>query len=83
MNNYRLWLTWNTQGRELKALDVMDNLGMSMTWAALGLMLKPLEAMNNSWSTLWAQISRCYEQLRAIDDMKDFRSWAQRTRFYE
>ena len=27
-------------------------------------------------SRLWALDFRCYEQLRAINDMKDFESWA-------
>ena len=31
----------------------------------------------------WAQGSRCYEQHKVIDDMKDSRSWAQGSRCYE
>ena len=32
-------------------------------------------------SVLWSQGSRCYEQLKVLDDMNDFRSWAQGLRF--
>ena len=36
-----------TIGHELKALDAMNNLGLSMTCATLGRELKALNAMNN------------------------------------
>ena len=32
---------------------------------------------------LWAKASRCYEQLRVVDDMNDFRSWDEGSRCYE
>ena len=31
----------------------------------------------------WAQESKCYEQLKVVDDMKDSGSCAQGSRFYE
>ena len=37
--------------------------------------------MNNSAS--WAPTSRCYEQLKAMDNFNDSRSWAQGFRCYE
>ena len=35
--------------------------------------------MDDSMS--WAQGFRCYEQLKVLDDMNNFRSWAQGPRF--
>ena len=32
---------------------------------------------------LWAKASRCYEQLRVVDDMNDFRSWDEGSRCYK
>ena len=32
---------------------------------------------------LWGQGSRCYEQLKAMDDMNNSGSWAQGSRCYE
>ena len=31
----------------------------------------------------WVEGYRCYEQLRAMDDMNDFELWAQGSRYYE
>ena len=42
---------------------------------------KGLDDMNNTG--LWAQDSRCYEQLRAMVDMNDFGSWVKGSRCYE
>ena len=36
-----------TRGRELKALDVMNNLGLWMAWLTLDRELKVLDVMNN------------------------------------
>ena len=35
------------------------------------------------YSGSWAWGSRCYEQLKVVDDMNDSGSWAQATRFYD
>ena len=37
--------------------------------------------MNNFWS--WAYDSRCYEQLRPVDDMNDSRLSTQGFKYYE
>ena len=34
-----------------------------------------MDDMNDSWS--WAYDSKCYEQLRYVDNMNDFKPWAQ------
>ena len=31
----------------------------------------------------WSQGSRCYEQLRVVDDMSDSNLWAQASRYYD
>ena len=67
-----------TQGRELKALNVMNNSGLWMIAMIPGHELRALDAMNSS--RLWLIcISRahgfgCYELLGVMDDMNDLRS---------
>ena len=39
-----------------------------------------MDDMNNS--TSWAQASRCYELLKAMEDMNDLEPWSQGFRFY-
>ena len=34
-------------------------------------------------STSWAQVSRCYEQLKTMDEIKDSRSWGKGSRYDE
>ena len=51
-----------TPGRDLKALDFMKK-------------LRAIDDMKDFGS--WAQRSKCYEQLRAIDDINYFRLGAQ------
>ena len=62
LNNSGLWMTWATQGHELRIL-----------WAKSSIiyeLLKPLVHMNDSRS--WAQGSRwCYEQLKVMDEMNE------------
>ena len=43
----------DSRSHELKALDVMNNLGQWMIWTVLGRKLKALDAMNSSglWMT--------------------------------
>ena len=36
-----------TLGRELRALDAMNNSGLWITWATMGRELRALDAMNN------------------------------------
>ena len=40
-----------------------------------------MDHMNDSW--LWYQGSKCYEQLRVVDDMNYSGLWAQGSRCYE
>ena len=40
-------MTWITLGRELKALDAMNNLDLWMTCSTLGHDFRPLDAMNS------------------------------------
>ena len=81
MNNLGLWLTWKTSGCVLKALDAMNNSALSMTWKTLGCEFRALNAMNNSVVDdmkdfgSWGHDSRCYEHLKAVDDMNEIRLW--------
>ena len=78
MNNSGLWMTWMTQGCEFKALEIMNNLGLWMTRTTPIHELRAIDAMNSSrlWliCTSWAHDFGCYELLRVMDDMNDFRS---------
>ena len=79
MNSLGLWMTWATPGRDLKALDVMNNLELYEWYEQLRIpwvqvsrwyeLLKALVEVNNSRS--WAQGSRCHEQVRVMNDMND------------
>ena len=49
--------------------------------------IRPLDAMNHSrfrilWkkSASWTQASKCYEKVRAMDDIKDFGLWTRGSR---
>ena len=89
MNNSWWWMTWTILGHELKALDTMNSSRLLLAWATLGYDLRVM----NLWTTwsyawyewpevLWPQFYRCYEQLRVVDNINDFASWAQVTRCY-
>ena len=58
----------------------MDNLGLCMTRTTLGRELRTLDTMNNfvdmNDSESWDQGSKCYEQLRIVDDMSYSWLWA-------
>ncbi|RVW71898.1 hypothetical protein CK203_058392 [Vitis vinifera] len=76
MNNSGLWLISMILGRELKDLVAMNSAGLTLEHE-----LKALDAINNSGfylksmtpscelKALHAQGYRCYEQLRAMDDI--------------
>ena len=90
LNSFRLWLTWTTLNSELWTVKAMKNSGVWMTRATFGRELNVLDAMNNpglymyEWfGILWARGSRCYEQLRPLDDMNDSWSLAQGSKCYE
>ena len=51
MTIFGLWLTLMTAGRVLRALDAMNNLGLSMASKIMGCELRALDTMNNS--VLW------------------------------
>ena len=59
MNNSGLWTTLATQGIEPKALNAMNNIGLSLIR-----MTSCHELMG----------SRCYEQVRVMDDMNNSNS---------
>ena len=79
-----------TLGRELRSLDVMNNIGLWMTWATLGHEIKALNSIYSysygsyEWLGVpWVQDIRYYEPLRVVDDMNDCTSWHQASRCYE
>ena len=62
-----MWTSW-TLGHKLRALDAMSNLGLWIIWM--------------TWDPLsWGL--KCYEQLRAVDEMKNSWSWAYDSKCYE
>ena len=81
INSLRLWMIWMILAREPKALYVMNWSGLWMTWMTKGHKLRAPHAMNNlrlidmNDSMLSAQGSRCYEQLRVVDDMNNLGSY--------
>ena len=81
-------MTWKTPGREVGALDAMDNLGLWTTWTTQGCELRALYTMNTQSLVdmndfkLASHAFRSYEQLMAMDDMSYSRSLAQGSRYY-
>ena len=68
MKSFRLLLTWTTPSHDLKALDAMNNSGLSMIWKTSGCELKDLNSMirvvdDMNDSRLWALSPRCSEKL--------------------
>ena len=59
---------------ELRALDDINNLGMSMIWTILQHDLKVMHDMNDSKS--WAHNFKYYEQPKVVVDMNHFESCA-------
>ena len=81
MNNFRLWMTWTTQDRELWALDDMNNSRSLAQRSSCYEQLKAMVDMNDF--RLWVKGFRCYEQFRDVDYMNDSVWWAQGSRCYE
>ena len=73
INNLELSMTWTTLGRELRALDAMNN----FAWKTPSCELMSLDAMKNlglydiSRSRSLAQGLKCYEQLWVVVDMNN------------
>ena len=83
IHSSRLWLTWTTLVRDFQPLEAMNN---SILWIILATLDREL-SLWMLWTRqlcgwyewlgiLWAQVSRCYKQLRVVDDMNDSWSWA-------
>ena len=79
----------NSESRELKPLDGINNSGVWMIWTIFGHETVSLKCykqhrlivdMNDSGS--WAQASKFYEQLKVMVDMKESESWVQGSRSY-
>ena len=68
MNSSGLWMTWATQGHKLRSCEWYEWLGIMWAKSFRSYeFLRPLVHMNDSRS--WAHGSRCYDQLKVVDEM--------------
>ena len=76
------WAQGFKRYEQLRVINDMNDLGLHE--------LRPIDAMNRSrlwmiWTILCHELKPldCYELLRDVKDMNDYRSWAQGSRHYE